>query len=285
MLKSFDDLLSNKKTVILDGAMGTVLLKQGCPSDACLEKYALNHPDLLKDIYQRYISAGAHIITSATFGANPSRLKKHGLADETANINRHLASLAKKIAFENNILSAGNIGPSGSLADKSNFDDLLEGFRVQTAGLLKGAIDLIIIETMTSLVEAQSAVTAVRVMSDIPILLSFTFNNTLKTSDNFTIADVINEVEPLKINAIGVNCMTDPGITIKALQQLKSLTNLPLLAQPNAGIPSVIGNYPVTPEEFAVFARKIRDLGVTFIGGCCGTDPGYIKAMADGLKK
>ena len=130
MFKSFDDLLKNKP-VIMDGAMGTVLIQRGCPPDYCLEQFALNHPSLLSRIYHEYIDSGADIITTATFGANPYRLKPHGLSDETENINRLLATLTKKIAGDNSILLAGDIGPSGITVTASNSDDLTSAYKYQ----------------------------------------------------------------------------------------------------------------------------------------------------------
>lgn len=285
--KSPSNLLVFKKLpVLLDGAIGTELIKRGCSLNDCLEKFAIENPKVITEIHQAYIEAGSEIIYSATFGANRARLKRFNLTDETKNINQLLTSLARKVAGAE-VKVAGSVGPTGIDVDNDNFDEVYDIFKEQIEGLLSGEVDLIVIETMTGFMEAKAALEAVRLLSSIPVMVSFTFDRNGLTKEGITAEQVALECKNLGVSAIGINCMSKPELMLKIINQMKEKVSLPLMAKPNAGLPRTKNNqsyYPLTAIDFVNICHQLIDAGVSLIGGCCGTTPKYIKKLGDSLK-
>ncbi|NOY87838.1 MAG: homocysteine S-methyltransferase family protein [FCB group bacterium] len=278
-------LVFKKLPVLLDGAIGTELIKRGCSLNDCLEKFAIEHPKVITEIHQAYIEAGSEIIYSATFGANRERLKRFNLAAETKNINQLLTSLARKVAGAE-IKVAGSVGPTGIVVDDDNFDEVYDIFKEQMEGLHSGEVDLIVIETMTSFLEAKAAVKAVRSLSSIPAMVSFTFDCHGLTKERMTAEQVAFACKKLDVSAVGINCMSKPELMIQMISQMKEKVSLPLMAKPNAGLPKTENNrynYPITESDFVDICHQLIDTGVSLIGGCCGTTPKYIKKLGDSL--
>ncbi|HKK20647.1 MAG TPA: homocysteine S-methyltransferase family protein, partial [candidate division Zixibacteria bacterium] len=251
-----------------DGAISTELFHRGCPLDGCPEKFALEHPNIIEQIHADYIRAGAHVITTATFGANVARLAEHRVTESAGTVSQLLASLAVRVA-DGRAHVAGSIGP-GCL------DESLED---QIRGLINAGADFLLFETMTSLEAAVAAVKSSHPISNLPIIVSFAFNQNLMTSDGATIEQVVSRLEAEKIEMIGVNCMTRSEDLVSAIGRIKAVSSLPVLARPNVGIPKMDNGmllYPLDRSGFVSVLSDCINAGAAAVGGCCGTTPEYI---------
>ncbi len=277
--------LSDNTPVIFDGAISTELYRRGCPIDRCPELFALTHPAVIEQLHEDYIKAGARVITTATFGANSARLRSSGLTESVRTVNQLLASLAVQV-------SAGKARVAGSVGPHPEFPTADEGeigalYGQQIEGLIAGGVDLILIETMTSLAEARLALKAARRITALPVSVSFTFNGNLTTSDEQIIESAVSSAESEGAEMIGVNCMTDSEALVTAVGRVRSATALPILVRPNAGLPKEDKGmllYPLRKNEFATIGRKAVEAGASAAGGCCGTSPEYIAALRAELK-
>jgi methionine synthase I (cobalamin-dependent) len=285
--------------LLLDGAMGTQLMARGIQSGACNEYLNIDSPQVISDIHDSYIRAGSDAIITNTFGANKYVLARHGFAGETSRINKAGAELARGTAGEEKHV-LGDIGPSGDFLEPLGAlkpKDLRSAFTEQAKALLVGGVDGFIIETMTALDEAVIAVEAVKsVAGKMPVLVSMSFD---KSGDNFRtmmgvgIEAAVSKIVPMNISAIGFNCGTLSLDDYVQLTQRFVIAvrahskNMAICAEPNAGKPELVDGkavYKVSPEDFADTAEKIHSVGVSIIGGCCGTGPEHIEAMAKKLK-
>lgn len=296
MKMNFIEILK-KRALILDGAMGTMLQKYGLEGGMCNEEWNLSRPEIVSDIHRQYIDAGADIILTNTFGANSIKLKSCRFEIKAEEINLRAASLAKNAIDESNIsrkvFIGGNIGPSGELLAPLGTltdEELYSSFKAQADALKKGGADLIIIETMTGIEEAEIALNAAK-QTLLPVIVSMSFNKD-SDGDNFhTMMGVgiekFNDVIGEKADGLGVNC---GGIVFEMdeiIRRLRKLTKLPLMAEPNAGRPKLVNGktlYDLHPEKMAEIAVKLKNAGADIIGGCCGTTPRHIKAIAEAIK-
>jgi 5-methyltetrahydrofolate--homocysteine methyltransferase len=285
--------------LLLDGAMGTQLIARGIQAGACNEYLNIDSPQIISDIHDSYIRAGSDAIITNTFGANRFALSRHGFAGETARINTAGAELARQaVGEEKHVL--GGIGPSGDFLEPLGAlkpKDLKNAFTEQAEALLGGVVDGFIIETMTALDEAVIAVKAVKsVAGGLPVFVSLSFD---KSGDNFKtmmgvgIEAAVSKIVPLNVDAIGFNCGTLSlddyvQLTQKFVTAVREHSkDMAICAEPNAGKPELVEDkaiYKVLPEDFAATAEKIHSAGVSVIGGCCGTGPEHIEAMAKRLK-
>lgn len=281
--KEFTDLIL-KKVVILDGATGTELQKRGMPTDSCPEIWILENPDILIDLQKKYIKAGSDIIYAPTFGANKIKLKRYKQGDNVKEINTKLAELSKKAAG-NKALVAGNLGPTGELLEPYgdlSYDEAVNVYKEQAQALIKGGIDLFIVETMMDIKEAKAALIAIKESSDLPVIISMTFDKTGRTIMGIDAKTAAIKLQEFGANAIGCNCSTGPQDMLKVIKELKENTNLPILAKPNAGIPELIDGetvFNMEAKEFADYAVEFVENGISFIGGCCGTTPEFIRKI------
>jgi methionine synthase / methylenetetrahydrofolate reductase(NADPH) len=292
--------------LLCDGAMGTVLYARASASQMhgrCFDELVLTSPELVQRIHREYIQAGAQIIETNTFGANAIKLSAYGLGDAVKTINRRAAQLAREareIAGQT-VFVAGAVGPSGQMQIPDLADDeprlaILRGiFREQIEALIEGGVELLMLETFSSIVELRQAVLAAREAGDLPIVAQLTFNE-----DGLTLAGETPEVAARALAGLGVavlgsNCSQGPAGIEDAVQRMArtlhqtapgSEDELLLSAQPNAGLPQRIENrffYGATPAYFGEYARRFAESGVRLIGGCCGTTPAHIAAMRDAL--
>ncbi|MDP4115610.1 MAG: homocysteine S-methyltransferase family protein [Bacteroidota bacterium] len=286
------NLLLDNSPLLFDGAMGTQLQKKGLPAGYPPELWNLEFPEIIKGIHSDYITAGSYIITTNSFGANRKRLEFSGYDSDVFQLNKAAAELAKSAA-KDKALVAGDIGPTG--LGLESFGELSEKeaagiFYEQTAGLLAGGVDLILMETMLSSAEAIIAVKAAKEAGAETIGVSFTFeiiNNRIFTPFGEALADILLKLEDTGIDFIGSNCGNGFENMKIIAAQLKEKTKLPVIVKPNAGMPILTGNryiYNETKEMFAGFVKYAKSIGVEFIGGCCGTDFSYIEAAAEALK-
>lgn len=287
------DLLERLKTspVLCDGAMGTLLYSKGIFINRCYDELNLSQPELIRNIHHEYLTAGAEIIETNTFGGNPFRLERHTLGDRVYDINFAGATLAKEAAKSFGAWVAGSVGPLGIRIEplgKTSFAEAREAFRRQIQALVEGGVDLLILETFGYLEELHQAMRAAREVSPgMPVVAQVTIDedgNCLDGSDPETFAA---RLEEWGADVIGCNCSVGPVAMLEALERVREATSLPLSAQPNAGIPrSVEGRniYLCSPEYMASYARKFVAAGVRLVGGCCGTTPEHIRIMKSALR-
>jgi methionine synthase I (cobalamin-dependent)/5,10-methylenetetrahydrofolate reductase len=275
-----------------DGAMGTQLHVRGVSFDRSFDELNLTEPKLVEEIHRAYISAGSELIETNTFGANRIKLARHGLEHRVRDINFRsvkLAREAREISGEP-IFIAGAVGPIGQQLEpigRITIAQARAAFEEQIAGLLEGGADLLVLETFTNLPELLAAVTAARRTSDLPIVAQMTFAEDGLTLSAEEPSQVVQALERAGVDVIGVNCGVGPQVALQVLEQMRHQTRLPLSGQPNAGLPARVEGrffYFATPEYFATYARQAADLGIAYIGGCCGTTPAHIAAMRAALK-
>lgn len=280
--------LKEKSILLCDGAMGTMLMEKGLILGDCPEKINLENIDLLKDIANRYIQAGADIIETNTFGGSSLKLAQYGLDDKIEEINKNAVKAVKQVITDDTILAA-SCGPTGRMLQPygdTDPDDVFDSFQKQIKTLINSGVDAIIIETMIDLNEAVLAIKATRsISSSIPIIVSMTFNDT----DNgfFTIMGdsiemVSNRLEDSGADIIGSNCGNGVDNMIKIASEFKKYSKLPIIIQSNAGLPIIENDQTVFPETSEYMTEKsieLLELGVDIIGGCCGTTPEYISSF------
>ena len=276
-----------EKTLILDGAIGTMLMDSGHASTKSPILLNLEQPDFVADVHRRYFDAGSDIVIANTFGGNPLKLNAEGLETQLEQLNRKGAELTQSVCPVGSFV-AGDIGPCGKmlkpLGDLTP-EDMQENFYRQAKVLIDAGVDLIAIETMYSLDEALAAVQAVKEAGEIPILASLTFNQNPKgyfTMMGEGVARCAGALEEAGVDIIGANCTLNSADMIDLTAELRASTGKPLVIQPNAGQPIVRdGNtyYEQSPIEFAADAKKIKAAGADMIGGCCGTTPEFIRVL------
>jgi methionine synthase / methylenetetrahydrofolate reductase(NADPH) len=284
-----------RSPILCDGAMGTLLYEKGVFLNRCYDELNLSQPDLIRGIHDDYIASGAEIIETNTFGANHFRLARHGLADRTHDINVAGARLARDAANANkrgnDIYVAGSIGPIGMLIEplgKTSREEVREAFREQAQALVEGGIDLFMLETFGYVEEIHQAILACRdAAPSIPIVALVTIDEDGNCLDGTEPETFGAKLADWGADVLGCNCSVGPVAMLDALERVRAVTDRPLAAQPNAGMPrSVDGRniYLSSPEYMASYARKFLRAGVQLVGGCCGTTPEHIKTMASALR-
>ncbi len=286
-MPDFRHALNENKILVLDGAMGTMLQASGMPAGVHPERFCLDQPHVLGKIHSAYVDAGANIITTCTFGGNSFKLPD-GI--EPVSFNRAMAEIAGKAAgaARGKIYVAGDIGPTGCfvrpLGDKHP-DELLAAFRAQVRGLLQGGVDLFFIETQFDLAEARLAVAAVRMESDLPVLVSMTFEKGVSLTG--TTPEIFAEtMQNMGVDALGVNCGAGPDEMADVVRRFLEVCSCPVLVEPNAGLPELKGDetvFRLPPEAFANKTAAFAAAGARLVGGCCGTTPDHIKALRRAL--
>ena len=294
-----NDLLTRLKQgpVLCDGAMGTLLYAKGVFINKCYDELNLTQPDMVRNIHQEYMNAGAEIIETNTFGGNSFRLGRHGLADKVSEINRNGAALAREAADAFNlkkaasVLVAGSVGPLGLRIEplgKTSREEARASFREQIAALVEGGVDVIMLETFGYLEELHQAILAAREAApDKQLVAQVTIDEDSNCLDGASPETFTSKLHDWGVDVIGCNCSVGPVAMLEAIERIRRLTDKPLAAQPNAGIPrSIEGRniYLCSPEYMASYARKFVNAGVSLVGGCCGTTPEHIKAMKSALR-
>ncbi len=290
-MNKFEQLLSESKTILLDGAMGTMLISKGMEAGQAPEMMNIEHPDLVKEIHRAYIEAGSSIILTNTFGGNRFRLRRHGLEDRVREINLAAAKLAREVADQYpNVVVAGSIGPTGELMapfGKLTSEEAVQAFAEQTVGLSSGGVDVIWIETMADLQEVKAAVEGARKATRLPIVVTMTFESRGRTMMGVTPEQLVQLADELELNAVGANCGKGPDELESVIQRMKQAgCQIPIIAKANAGIPKLVEGkvvYDGSPEIMADYAQKVRKNGATLIGACCGSSPDHIQEMRRAL--
>ena len=274
------DIFKSKKFIFLDGAMGTMIQESGADSGHVPELLGITNPEIIMNIHKAYIQSGSDIIYANTFGANRFQLAGTGYTVEQV-IKANVAN-AKK-ASEGKALVALDLGPIGQLLEPTGKLTFEESYNCYKEQVIAGTdADLIVLETMTDLYEVKSAVLAVKENSDKPLFVTMTFEENQRTFTGVSVECMATLLQSLGVDAIGVNCSLGADELYPIVKKLSENTNLPLIVKANAGLPDPVTNkFNVTPEQFAESNYRIADLGVKIFGGCCGTTPEHIKALAE----
>jgi len=284
--------LSRKRTVLFDGAIGTELMRRGLRQGASPEAWNADRPDMVREIHAAYFAAGADAVSTNSFGASSIKLAAHGNEDRARELNLAAARLAVSVRPAGRFV-AGSLGPTGKfLKPQGDYveAELESAYEAQAAALAEGGVDVLIIETMFDLREASCALRAAKTASPLPVLVTMTFNRTKRgffTLMGQGVAACAAELERLGAEAVGANCTLSSEGMIGLARELKTATSLPVILQPNAGQPQIgpAGEliYAQSIEDFVRDVRGLAAEGANIVGGCCGTTPAHIRALATSL--
>jgi len=279
--------IAEQEVVVFDGAMGTMLMNAGLPAGGPPELWNTEKPEVIQAIHRAYYAAGSHVVHTNTFGANAVKLGEYGQAGSMARLNQAAVEIARK-ACPAGRLVAGDMGPSGKMlkpAGDAAADDLEDAFFRQAGVLIAAGVDLISIETMFSLEEALCAVRGAKRAGSCPVIGATTYNRTPRGFFTIMGEDVKTcaaALEKAGVDVVGTNCSMGSHDMIDLTAELRSATRLPILVQPNAGSPVADESgvrYEQTPVAFGRDAAAIKAAGADMIGGCCGTDADFIRAL------
>ena len=279
-------LLDDGRVHVLDGAMGTMLYGKGFFLNVCYDELNLKQPKLIQEVHEAYVRAGAELIETNTFGANPKKLASYGLADDTEKINTAAARLARAAAGDR-VSVLGAVGPLGVRIEPfgpTSREEAFTLFRRQVDGLLAGGVDGFILETFSDLDEIHAALRAVRSACDLPVITQMTIGTDGLTHYGTDPETFAKQLAEWGADVIGVNCSVGPAGVLDAVERMVKATDRPISAVPNAGLPKDVGDrqiYLASPEYMASYARRMIEAGARFVGGCCGTTPEHIKKMRD----
>jgi len=286
-MNKFLERLQSGKTIVADGATGTNLQRMGLQPGITPEDLVLDQPELILELESAFAAAGSDIILTCTFGGTGLRMKDSKYAKRMIEVNKRAAELARKAAsIRSGILVAGSIGPTGLLMKPYgplSPDEACTTFTEQVRGLVAGGVDLLVIETMFAFDEADAAFKAARTVTDLPIVVSFSYDRGVRTMMGVKPAEVIKRYKEKGAALVGANCGTSLENMEKVAKEYAATEpGFPLWIKPNAGLPRVLdGNtiFDVTPEQMGEFARKYVALGARVVGGCCGNTPEHIAAI------
>ena len=287
--KEFAEFIIEKGPVILDGATGTNLMAAGMPVGVCPEQWVLDNPQVLKDLQKSYVEAGSHIVYASTFTGNRIKLQEYGLEDRLEEINTKLVELSRE-AVGDQALVAGDMTMTGQQLFPMGdllFEELVTVYKEQAKVLEQAGVDLFVVETMMSLQECRAAVIAIREVSDLPIMVTLTYNEDGRTLFGTPPETAVVVLQSLGVDAIGINCSTGPMEMVEPVKKMAEYATVPIIAKPNAGLPELEGKqtvYKMTPEEFAEAGTALVEAGAAVIGGCCGTTPAHIKALSHAVR-
>jgi 5-methyltetrahydrofolate--homocysteine methyltransferase len=278
--------------LLADGACGTMLQGKGLEMGKIPESWLLERPEQVCSLHQAYVDAGSDVILTCTFGGTRFRLESDGLADQVLEVNRRAAELARSVAGDGTFV-AGDMGPTGQLLaplGTVSTEEAVAAYAEQATGLAEGGADFLLIETMSDLSEARAAVEGTRLASDLPIFCTFSFDSHGRTMMGVTPAQAAREMAPLVVG-VGANCGRDPAEYAGLMKEMRlAAPEAFLWAKPNAGLPNLREGtldevtYDAEPEFMGQVALQLRNAGAQIIGGCCGTTPDHLAAMAEALR-
>ena len=290
-MKDIVSRLESGPVIVADGATGTMLQEAGLPAGTPPDQWVLENPDPIRDLQRAYIEAGSDLIIACTFGANRVRLKHTGLSDRLVEVNQRAVQIAQEAAGDRAYIAA-DIGPTGELLapiGKMTYEQALEAFAEQASELAQVNVDVIYIETMSDLNEMKAAIAgAQQAAPSVPIFATFSFDHHGRTNMGVSPEQAARALEPLGVAAFGANCGATLEMTQGAVAKMHEIVpQAPLIAKPNAGKPHMVGRkaaYDATPEDMAEYARRFVALGARVVGGCCGSTPEHIAAIAEAVK-
>jgi len=287
---TFAEALASRSVLVADGATGTNYQEMGLTLGAAPEDWLFEAPERVLELHRAFVDAGADLILTDTFGATPIRLAETGLAGRAREVNVRAAELAREAAGDR-ALVAGSLGPTGQLAEPLGPlgpEECAAAFAEQAAALAEGGVDLLVMETFFALEEALPGIEGVQSASDLPLVVSFSFDRGTHTMMGVSPREVVEAVAGLGVVAVGANCgrsLADADIVVAEL--LEAAGDLPVWAKPNAGVPKMVGDHPVYEADPAMLAAHARDYvsrGVRVVGGCCGSTPAHVAAIAAAVR-
>ncbi|HEX2204609.1 MAG TPA: bifunctional homocysteine S-methyltransferase/methylenetetrahydrofolate reductase [Longimicrobium sp.] len=284
-MPDFRALLEDGRPHLFDGAMGTMLYARGVYINRCYDELSASQPDLVRDIHRAYVKAGAEIVETNTYGANRLKLSRHGLEDRLEELNARAAEVARSAAGER-VCVAGAMGPLGLRIEPygpTSTDEARSLFREQAAALAGGGVDLFVLETFLDLEEIRQAILAVRDVCDLPVVAQMVIREDGRTPFGTDAALIAERLEEWGADVVGLNCSIGPSAMLSAADRMLAATSRPLSMQPNAGLPREVDGrtiYMASPEYMASYTARLIRKGIRFVGGCCGTTPEHIAAMA-----
>jgi len=287
MGSGFVDRLKAGEILVADGATGTSYQQMGLPIGVAPEEWVEDQPERVLGLHRAFIEAGADIILTDTFGGTPIRLRETRFAGRASELNRRAARLASQAVAGTHVLVAGSMGPTGMLVEP--LGDLTvsaaaDAYAEQAAGLVEGGIDLLLLETFFALEEALAAIDGVRRVTALPLVVSFSFDRGTRTMMGLSPTAMVKAISPFGVAAIGANCGRSLDDMEKVVNELAAVNaGIPLWIKPNAGLPRMdvdVARYDTTPETMAAFAERFIEAGAQIVGGCCGSSPGHVAAIA-----
>lgn len=271
-------------TVILDGATGSNLMRAGMPRGTCAETWILEHPQVMTQLQKAYAAAGSQIVYAPTFTASEPYLKEHGLADQLEELNGQLVGLTRSAVGEQ-VLVAGDLTTVGK--PDVPYEQLHAIYTRQAKALLDAGVDLFVVETMMGLDETMAALEACKLLSDMPVLCSFSVTSDGMLYFGGSVYEAAPQLEGFGADAVGINCSSGPDQMGAVVHALAETLTVPVIAKPNAGMPTIDeeGNaiYSMSAMAFGHHMKTLHDLGASILGGCCGTDPRYIRELCKQL--
>lgn len=261
--------------LLLDGATGTQFMKAGMPAGVCVEQWASEHPEVVREVARGYSDAGSDIVFAPTFLANAGSLKLYGLSEQVRELNTRIVTTVKEALADRDTLVAGDMSTTGLMCEpfgETEFIHMVGIYAEQATALAEAGVDLLVIETMSSLAECRAAAIAAR-QTGLPTLLTMTVDAAGRTLWGDDLLASMLVLQDLGLSAFGINCSHGPEAMLPLIEQLAPFAKLPLIAKPNAGEP------PLTPVQFSDRCAALMRRGVRILGGCCGTDPEYIAAL------
>ena len=288
MGNNFVDRLSAGEILVADGATATNYQQMGMTIGVAPEEWVFDQPDKVLGLHRAFIAAGSDIILTDTFGATSPRLRESPYARRTTDLNRRAVALAREAASTRpGVLVAGSMGPTGMLMEP--FGELTpaaaaDAYAEQAAALTDGGVDLLLLETFFALEEALAAIEGVRRASALPLVVSFSFDQGTRTMMGVSPTRVVEAIAPLGVAAVGANCGRSLEDMERVVHEFAALhAGIPLWIKPNAGLPRMVGDiarYDMGPAEMAEYARRFIDAGARIVGGCCGSSPEHVAAIA-----
>jgi 5-methyltetrahydrofolate--homocysteine methyltransferase len=274
--------------LILDGATGTELQKQGLPPGESPDRWVLDHPEAMIALQRKYFEAGSDAVLSFTFGGNRIKLGEYGMAGNVREINRRLVEISRKAAGDTGLVGGDISGTGRFVAPFGDlpFEEAVDIFKEQVAGIAEGGADFLFIETMIDIQEARAALIAAKETCDLPVCVSMTFNEDGRTLTGTDPVSALVTLQSLGADAVGCNCSTGPAHMVEFLSAMKPYARVPLFAKPNAGLPKLVDGdtvFDMTARDFGEYVLPLVEAGAAMLGGCCGTDPDYIREVRQRL--
>lgn len=281
--------LAMQEPVLCDGAMGTMLYTHGLSVGECPELWNVERSNMVRAIHFAYLQAGSHIISTNTFGANRIKLANYGLSDRVGELNYAGVANAREVAGSEYFVAA-SVGPTGRLLaplGDLSLEEAIEVFTEQATAQAEAGADIILVETFSDLEEAKAALIGA-IQTGIPCFCTMTFDTGGRTIMGVDPVTATRQLEMWGASGVGANCGVGPEDTIETIRLIKEVASGIVIAQPNAGIPVMSGEtsqYTISPNDMAEYAVRLMEAGANIIGGCCGSTPEHIRAMAIALQK
>jgi 5-methyltetrahydrofolate--homocysteine methyltransferase len=288
--QTFSELLASRRVLLADGATGTNYQEKGLGLGVAPEEWLFDAPELVLELHQEFVDAGVDLILTDTFGATPIRLGDSPLAGRARDVNLRAVEIAREAAGDT-VLVAGSLGPTGQLAEPLGPlgpDECAATYAEQAAALTEGGVDLLVMETFFALEEAVPAIRGIQSATDLPLVVSFSFDRGTHTMMGVSPRDFADAVAPFGVAALGANCgrsLADADAIVVEL--LDAAGDVPVWVKPNAGVPRMVGDqavYEATPEIIAAHVGRYVEQGARIVGGCCGSTPAHVAAIAAAIR-